>query len=79
MVIRTVANLIDALGGPSAVARALSTPRKPMAISTVSEMKQTGSINVRHWPKIIALAEAKNYGTITSEFLMRLHTERRRA
>ena len=50
----TIPQLIDSLGGPTAVASALDL--KPSAIS---EMKRNKSIRVRYWPKFIHLAKSK--------------------
>jgi hypothetical protein len=73
---RTVAELIDALGGASAVARLIGKGQ-----STVGEMKRSGSIKVRYWPKIIAAARAAGpeLDWVTSEALMLMHAPQREA
>lgn len=66
---RTVPELIDALGGPTAVSRVIGK-----RASTVSEMKRSGSIDVKYWPALIA--EAGTRGVIvTSDALMLMHAK----
>lgn len=65
-----VPQLIDMLGGNSAVARLLEK-----GASTVSEMRRTKSIAPRHWPKLLEEAHEKNL-PITADTLVALHAER---
>lgn len=50
----TVAQIIEQLGGNTAVARIID--RKP---SAVSEMKRRGSIPVEYWPRLIDAARGR--------------------
>jgi len=67
----TVADLIDAFGGPTAFASVIDL-KNP---STASEMKRNGSIRVEYWPKIIEAARARGIKGVTPERLMQLHVE----
>lgn len=63
----TVPEIIAAFGGATAFARCIG--KKP---STASEMKRSGSIPVRYWPRLVA--EAKRLGIkLTYEILVEAH------
>lgn len=49
---RTVSDIIDGLGGNTAVARIIG--KGP---STVSEMKRRGAVPVEYWPVLVAAAQ----------------------
>ncbi len=66
--INSVADLIDALGGPADVGRALH-----VGYSTVSEMKRRGTISVYRWPAFISLAQEQGICGVSPEFLLNLH------
>jgi len=63
-----VGNIIDRLGGCTAVARALDV--NP---STVSEMKRRGSIRPSYWPIIIRYSQVSACRHVTAEELMNAH------
>lgn len=67
----TINELIEALGGNSAVAAHLGK-RFP---STVSEMKRRGSVRVEYWPGLIELASQRKVAGVTADALMRLHVD----
>lgn len=67
---RTVADLIDAFGGNTALARIIGT-----GPTTVSEMKRKRSVHVRHWPVIIKAAEKAGIDWVTPDALMRMHAD----
>jgi hypothetical protein len=67
---RTISELIDAFGGPTDFAKVIE--KIP---STASEMKRTGSIRPRYWPKIIAAAAEKGIEGVNSDSLMMMHQE----
>lgn len=48
---KTVSDVIDTLGGPSALARTMGEE-----VSTVSAWKHRGRIPARHWPLLIEVA-----------------------
>lgn len=62
--IATVDDVIDRLGGPASVARALGFPYA----SAVTEMKRRGSIPVAHWPAL--MAEALRLGVKLDERIL---------
>lgn len=66
----SVSDLIAAFGGPTAFARVIGK-----GVSTVTEMKRSGSVGVRYWPSIIAVARERGeeMAWITSETLMLMH------
>jgi hypothetical protein len=74
MTSHTVAEVITALGGPSAVARIIGKGQ-----STVGEMKRSGRIGVEYWPAIIEAAQAAGFDWVTSDELMRIHARRAQA
>lgn len=64
----TVAALIEKIG-PAALSGATS-----LSVQAISNMKQRGSIPVRHWPAILDLAKGiENLRDLDAEKLMRLH------
>jgi hypothetical protein len=69
---KTVADIIDALGGPTKFGEICGFDRHPGARG--SDMRQRGSIAVRHWPAVLAAAEAKGIA-LTERDLVRIHNE----
>lgn len=67
----TVADLIDAFGGPARFARALDL-KGP---STASEMKRAGSIAVKHWPKVLAAAGDAGIRGLDYRHLVDMHAK----
>lgn len=67
----SVSDLIAAFGGPTAFARIIGK-----GVSTVTEMKRSGAVNVRYWPSIIAAARDRGdaLAWVSSETLMLMHT-----
>jgi hypothetical protein len=65
----SVAELIDAFDGVTAFSRIIKK-----GVSTASEMKRSGSIDVKYWPDIIAAAPEHDI-EVTSETLMAMHTK----
>jgi len=65
---KTVADIIDALGGNAAVARFLDVPP-----STISEIKRRNSLPSKYFRPIITLAVEKNVDWVTADFLADLH------
>ena len=57
---KTVSDILDALGGNTAVAKLIGAKHA----STVSEMRRRGSIPVEHWPKLIAASQDLDAETI---------------
>ena len=70
----TVAEIIDALGGPTAFGRICGFSRNPAARG--SDMRQRGSIPVIYWPHVVEAAEAASIA-INSDILVRAHQRRR--
>ncbi len=68
----TAAQIIDALGGTSRVAR-----RTKLTPAAVSEMKRENRIAPKHWRAIISLAGEKKAAGITLENLARLYEKER--
>lgn len=68
---RAVSELIDAFGGATEFSKILSLK----APSTASEMKRSGSIRPRYWPKIIEAAPALGIEGIDADRLMRMHCD----
>lgn len=74
---RSVSDIIDALGGNSAMARVLG--KGP---STVSEMRRRGRIDVTYWPALIEAAsdtaiahrDKRDPFTLTTGMLVEAHT-----
>lgn len=64
----TIPDLIDAFGGAAAFGRVIGT-----IPSTASEMKRTGSIRVKYWPKIIAAASKRQIEGVSADSLMRMN------
>jgi hypothetical protein len=64
----TVAELIDAFGGPAAFARVIN--KGP---STASEQKRSGRIDVGYWDLVIAAAPAAGIPDISWETLGKMH------
>lgn len=67
---KTISDLIDAFGGATAFSKIID--KIP---STASEMKRTGSIRVRYWPKVIAAAAERGIRGVSSETLMQMHLD----
>lgn len=67
---KTIPELIDAFGGATQFAKIID--KIP---STASEMKRTGSIRVRYWPKVIAAAAKCGIRGVSSETLMLMHLD----
>lgn len=67
---RTVSDLFEAFGGPSAVARALRVGQ-----STASEMKRRGSIPAEHWVVLVHAAHEIGLENVTFERLAVIHAE----
>lgn len=65
---KTVADIIDALGGNAVVARFLDA--KP---STISEIKRRNSLPPKFFRAIVTLAEQKGIDWVTADFLADLH------
>lgn len=63
---KTISELMDAFGGPSAFARAIGLN----CSSTANEMKRNGGIAVGHWPKIIAAAAERGVKGVSPDALM---------
>lgn len=69
--VQTVADLIEAFGGPSQFGKIIG--KGP---STASEMKRSGSIRVEYWPAIIGAAQARLIEGITYESLALMHARK---
>jgi hypothetical protein len=67
--LRTVPDIIEALGGPTAITRALGFRHA----STASEWKRQGSIPPRHWRGLIKMADDVGV-TISAETLVAAHS-----
>ncbi|MBR0693617.1 carph-isopro domain-containing protein [Bradyrhizobium lablabi] len=65
---KTISELIDAFGGATKFAEVID--KIP---STASEMKRSGSIRPRYWPKIIEAAAARGIEGVSPESLMQMH------
>lgn len=65
---RTIAELIDAFGGPSEFAKVIE--KNP---STASEMKRTGAVRVNYWPLIVAAAAERGLPGVTLESIAQMH------
>lgn len=65
---KSIPELIDAFGGASEFGRIID--KIP---STASEMKRSGSIRVRYWPKIIAAASERGIEGVSYESLVQMH------
>jgi hypothetical protein len=68
----TIAELFDAMGGPSAVARVLDV--RP---STASEMKRRRSIPPEYWLALVAEAARNGVKGVTTDALARIHARER--
>jgi hypothetical protein len=74
---QNVGEIIDALGGSTAVARIIG--KGP---STVSEMKRRGSVPVEYWPSLVAAAadaeladrDRRQPFNLTNDMLVDAHT-----
>lgn len=62
--------LIDAFGGPTAFSAVIG--KGP---STASEMKRSGRIQPKYWPKIIDAAAEQNIAGVSYETLALMHAE----
>lgn len=65
---RSVPEIIDDLGGISAVARWIDT-----GPSTVSEMKRRGTIHPRYWMQLVDGARSAGCEWLTAEYLAIVH------
>ena len=68
---KSVTELVDDLGGPTAVASLLDLPE-----TTVSSWKIRNRLPVRYWPQFISLAADKKLKGVNYHALVRLHSER---
>lgn len=59
---QTIPQIIDALGGPTEVARLTGQP-----VPTVSAWKHRNKIPARHWPSLVSIAREKGVKGITLE------------
>ena len=66
---KTIPELIDAYGGPTAFSKAIGL-KNP---STASEMKRSGSIRPRYFLKIVETAPAYGIAGVDFEKLARMH------
>jgi hypothetical protein len=72
----SIPELIDAFGGATKFSEIMSIkPNKPMKPSTASEMKRRASIRALYWPRIIAAAAKYGIEGVSSETLMKMHSE----
>jgi hypothetical protein len=69
----SVSELIEPLGGTSAVAAALALP-----VTTVSSWKVRDQLPSRYWAPIINLARERRIAGISLERLVELHSPKRR-
>ena len=69
---QTVAEIVDAFGGPTAFAKVISR-----GVSTASEMKRNGSIPGRYWEAVVLAARARGISGVTLACLARLHARKR--
>jgi len=67
LIMETVREIIDRLGGAASVARALG-----VGVSTVSEWKRSGSVPVRYWPGLIRYSGAAGV-PVNAQVLMLAH------
>lgn len=67
--LRTVPDLIDAFGGPTAFSKVIE--KGP---STASEMKRAARIDVTYWPKIVAAAREAGIEGLEYGHLVEMHT-----
>ncbi len=72
---KTVSDIIDALGGSTAFGRVCGFTRNPGARG--SDMRQRGSIPVVYWPRIVAYACTREIA-IDNDVLVRVHLPRER-
>jgi hypothetical protein len=66
---KSVEEIFVALGGTGAVARLLEVGH-----STASEMRRRGSIPVRYWPRLVAVAVEREIEGISNDSLVGIHT-----
>jgi hypothetical protein len=66
---KSVEEIFVALGGTGAVARLLEVGH-----STASEMRRRGSIPVRYWPRLVAVAAERAVEGISNDSLVDMHT-----
>lgn len=69
---KTVADIFELFGGPSAFARTFGLKGS----STASEMKRRGFISVDLWPAIVAIAEQRKIAWLTYERLTLMHARK---
>lgn len=67
---QTVPQIIEALGGPSAVARDLG-----QKVPTVSAWKHRGKVPARYWPDLVSLARQKAVKGISLDVFFRIERE----
>jgi hypothetical protein len=72
VVMQSIAEIIDAFGGPAAFARVISR-----GASTASEMKRHGATHARYWEEVVEAARARGIAGVTLECLARLHARKR--
>ncbi|KTS07926.1 hypothetical protein SB2_02840 [Methylobacterium radiotolerans] len=73
---RTVSDIIDALGGSTAFGRICGFTKNPGARG--SDMRQRESIPVVYWPRIVEYARARDI-KIDNDMLVRVHLRRERS
>lgn len=64
----TIPQLIDAFGGATSFGRVIG--KIP---STASEMKRTGAIGIKYWPKVINTAAKLRIPGVSAETLLKMH------
>ena len=69
---RTVDDVFEAFGGPSAFSREFDLK----GTSTGSEMKRRGRISIALWPRIVALAAERDISWLTYECLVLMHAQK---
>ncbi|MGN8092842.1 hypothetical protein [Methylobacterium sp. 22177] len=73
---RSVADIIASLGGPTAFGVICGFTKNPGARG--SDMRQRGSIPVVYWPRVVEAAQAKGLA-IDNDVLVRVHQPRTEA
>ncbi|WP_276200602.1 hypothetical protein [Chelatococcus sp. XZ-Ab1] len=68
LAMQTIADIFDAFGGSSAVARVLG-----VGASTASEMKRRGNIPPKYWMGIVEGAKRLDLPGVTYEALAKIH------
>jgi hypothetical protein len=70
--LKTPADVVEALGGPTEFGRICGFDRNPAARG--SDMRQRRSIPLQYWPRIVEAAREKSL-PIDNDVLVRLHVE----